>query len=275
MKIIFEEFDSLGNYLKTIDARPVNKVFSGEDLSSKTGSYHFTETGSYEEATELARIGYRDGLDELKAASIKTKHVESAPKNIPKAAIVGFTPHVPNAITGVPLSMINVAPTEQKAKVISILYYMGGSWQVDTESYIEAGKNVLNAIHTLETQGYRVALNVMTAYCEPSERALNSVQIKNWRQPSNLLKLSYPLIHPSFFRRHGFRWLETQPQLTDTRFRRAYGSPLDNTVGSNTQARRKWLTDQGLLKTNQFYTERFEAEKCSTEQLIERMGINT
>lgn len=274
MKIIYEHFDSLGRYLETIENRKPNRVFVGHELSSREGGRSFSLTGSYEEATELARTGYKEGLDKLKAANSKARHMGSAPKALPVTSVVGFAPHVPNAITGVPCSMIATQKVEQKAKVISILYYMGGACHVNAKEFVEAGKNILNVIYTLELQGYRVALNVLTNFCETSERALCSVQIKHWRQPSNPLKISYPLVHPSFFRRHGFRWLETQPELSDMSFPIGYGRPLEGVEGSNADARRRWLKEQGILQDGWFYTERDEARKNEADELIKVMGIN-
>lgn len=273
MKIIYEHFDSLGQYLDTIQARKVNRVFSGHSLHSEDRDYNFTLTESYEEANELARTGYKEGLDKLKAANSRARHMGSAQKALPVTSVVGFAPHVPNAITGVPCSMIATQKVEQKAKVISILYYMGGACHVNAKEFVEAGKNILNVIYTLELQGYRVALNVLTNFCEGSERALCSVQIKHWRQPSNPLKISYPLIHPSFFRRHGFRWLETQPELTVRDFTCGYGRPLEVVEGRNADARRRWLKEQGILQDGWFYTERDEARKNEADELIKVMGI--
>lgn len=273
MKIIYEHFDSLGQYLDTIQVRKVNRVFSGHSLHSEDRDYSFTLTESYEEANELARTGYKEGLDKLKAANSKARHTGSAQKALPVTSVVGFAPHVPNAITGVPCSMITTQKVEQKAKVISILYYMGGACHVNAKEFVEAGKNILNVIYTLELQGYRVALNVLTNFCESDERALCSVQIKHWRQPSNPLKISYPLIHPSFFRRHGFRWLETQPELTVRDFTCGYGRPLDNTEGRSVNDRRRWLKEQGILQDGWFYTERLEAKAHEADELIKLMGI--
>ena len=273
MKLIHEHFNSLGQYLDVIESRKPNRVFAGHSLHSSDRDRAFTLTDSYEEANALARIGYKEGLDELQAASRKTRHIGSIPKALPATSVVGFAPHVPNAITGIPCSMITTQKVEQKAKVISILYYMGGACHVNAKEFVEAGKNILNVVYTLELQGYRVALNVLTNFCENSERALCTVQVKNWRQPSNSLKISYPLVHPSFFRRHGFRWLETQPELTDQSFTIGYGRPLEVVEGRNADARRHWLREQGILQDGWFYTEREEARANEAEELIKVMGI--
>lgn len=275
MKLVVEKFDSLNQYLDVIKSRKPNAVFENEkELASESEGFSFTHTNSYSEADELARVGYKEGLDKLKAANNKTRHLGSTVKALPSTGVVGFAPHVPNAITGVPNSMITTQRVEQRAKVISILYYMGGSCRIGTNSFIEAGKNVLNVIYSLELQGYRVALNVITSFCANKERAFSIVQIKNWRQPSNPLKISYPLIHPSFFRRHGIKWVETTPELSDRGFLGGYGYPLDVSEGSTTDDRRKWLKDNGILQDGWFYTERKEAEDLDADELIEAMGIN-
>lgn len=273
MNLIIEHFESFNQYLEVIDNRKPNKVFADQTLASKDRDYKFTLTSSYQEASELARVGYKEGLDELQAANKKTRHIGSAPKALPATSVVGFAPHVPNAITGVPCSMITTQKTEQKAKVISILYYMGGSCRVDAHEFVKAGKNILNVIYTLELQGYRVALNLLTTFCTSNERALSVVQVKTWRQPSNPLKIAYPLVHPSFFRRHGFRWLETQPELTDRGFTDAYGCPLDVAEGKSADDRRRWLKEQGILQDGWFYTERIEARDNEADELIKVMGI--
>lgn len=273
MKLIHEHFDSLGRYLGVIENRKPNRVFTGQSLHSNDRDRSFTLTESYAEACELARDGYKEGLDKLQAVNRKTRHMGSAPKALPVTSVVGFAPHVPNAITGVPCSMIATQKVEQKAKVISILYYMGGSCNVNAKEFVEAGKNIMNVVYTLELQGYRVALNLLTCFCESNERALCTVQVKHWRQPSNPLKISYPLIHPSFFRRHGFRWLETQPELTERGFICGYGLPLERAEGSSADARRRWLKEQGILQEGWFYTEREEARRNEADELIKVMGI--
>lgn len=275
-KIIIEQFGSLGQFLDTISAREVNKVFSCRKncLGSNNPDYNFSLTHSYDEATSLARTGYKEGLDKLKAIDSKTRYIGKAPKAMPITSPIGFTPHVPNAIAGVPNSMISTHKVEQKAKVISLLYSLVDSGSADAKTFVKPGKNMLNLIYTLELKGYRVALNMLVEFIGERERAFGIIQIKNWRQPSNPLKIAYPLIHPSFLRRHDFRWLETQPNLTDDYFARGYGRPLHVTEGHCTADRRVYLRKIGVLQDNWFYTEKIEAEKYGPKELIEKMGIN-
>jgi len=271
--IIFEPFGSLAEYVEIIGKRKANKVFCNKDLSSEERDYDFTLTNNYEEATELAVNGYKDGLDQMMSANVRITHRESAPKNMPDVNVVGYAPHVPNAIAGYPMSMITKKPSEQKMKVITILYYMSAHCGTDANRFVVAGKKMLDVITTLETQGYRVGLNVMNTYTKSNEWAINSVQVKHWRQPSNPLKMSYALIHPSFFRRHGFRWLETNPELTDRGFPVGYGKALYDRYGSSMKRREEKLREIKLLEPNHFYIEFQYVYQNTTEEIIREMGI--
>ena len=48
------------------------------------------------------------------------------------------------------------------------------------------------------------------------------IVVKDYRQPMDLLKLSFPLTSPAMFRRFGFKWKETTP--FSTRTTSGYGS---------------------------------------------------
>ena len=272
-KAIIERFDSLASYASVIGKRTPNTVFSGRSLASKTGSESFTLTASYDDSLALMMTGYKEGLKNLTASQgTRVAHASRVAKNLPATDVVGYIPHIPNAIIGIPQSMISTKPTEQKAKVISILYDMGSSCGTDAEQFVAAGRKLLEVIMTLELQGYRVGLKILTSFCETSQKAFCIVKVKDHRQQSNPLKIAYPLLHPSFFRRQGFRWLETCPAITDRGFSSGYGHVLKyefQTVGE----RREYLRQQGVLELGCFYTEFEEADENSVEELIKKMGI--
>jgi len=272
--IIYEEFNSLAEYISIIGNREINKVFSNrEHLGSNYKDFEFSLTHNYEEATELALNGYKEGLDKMMSVNTRITHMEGRPKNIPSVNVVGYAPHVPNAIAGYPMSMITTQQSEQKAKVITIVYSMSAKEGINGNDFIVAGKKMLDVITTLETQGYRVGFNVIDSSTLEDEWAFYSIQIKHWRQPSNPLKISYALIHPSFFRRHGFRWLETNPEITDTDFTIGYGRALYDRYGRSMEERRDKLRELGILKQNQFYVEFQIVHKLSPERIIKELGI--
>ncbi len=59
------------------------------------------------------------------------------------------------------------------------------------------------------------------------------VTMKEFSQNLNLLKLAFPLIHPSMLRRISFRYLETMPAMKDTNYTNGYGYPLTFHFGNN------------------------------------------
>jgi hypothetical protein len=271
MDNVVEKFNSLTEFLNAIGKRKTNELFENEHLGSNTRSYDFTLTSSYEESVKLALKGYKEGLDKMMTAGLKISHMGKAKKHLPSVDVVGFAPHIPNAITGIPKSMINTCSVEQKAKVLTILYYSAEGYNVKAEDFIKAGKNMLNLITSLETQGYRVGLNCLITSCK-DQRATVSVQIKNWRQPSNPLKIAYPFLHPSFLRRNGFRWLETHPNITDSKFIPNYGYPIHLLLKSR-EERIKYYREIGVLQPDWFYVDMKDAVNRGVEELVELMGI--
>ena len=274
---VTETFNGVNEFLSVIGKRSPNNVFNGEVLESEQKDYEFTMTSSYEESEELMAKGYKDGLNDMqKSKSFKVDRTTNVRKNIPQTGIVGYAPHVPNAIAGVPQSMITQQMIEQRAKVLTIVYDGGASANVDAERFVSAGRHMLDLVQTLELQGYRVRVDIQFAFCKPKERAICRITVKNHRQPINPLKISYLLIHPSFFRRQGFRWLETVPELTEKGFLYGYGKPLRwhiDSNGASTEQIREFLKQHRLLGKDVFFTNFYEAENHSADELVELMGI--
>lgn len=232
MKYVNEHYETVKDFVDTIFKRKPNQVFARESLSSIDGSYGFTGTRTLQEALDLMKNGYREPLVKVKQSldkAIKSKGFADVPKKRPRNSVVGFVPHVPNSILNLPQSMINIEQTPMKAKVINIKYDMSINAGTDKDVIERAGIAVLNIVNFLELRGFRVNLDCMPFNGEVSnEFASVSIKLKDSRQPLDLLKLTFPLTHPSFFRRLGFRWLETVPELTSDSFASGYGRAIAN-----------------------------------------------
>lgn len=274
---VIETFNGVNEFLNVIGKRSPNVVFKGGELSSESGSQCFTMTKDYAESEQLMATGYKDGLNNLKKSKgVKITHASNVRKNIPQTGVVGYAPHVPNAIAGIPQSMISQRKIEQHAKVVTIVYDGGAHAEVEADRFVKAGRNLLDVVMMLELQGYRVRVDIQDAFCTNKEKAICRITVKNHRQPINPLKISYLLLHPSFFRRQGFKWLETTPELTNVTFIAGYGRPLYfqvNSDGASTDEIREYLTERGLLESGTFFTNFYEAEKHSAEELVKLMGI--
>lgn len=138
---------------------------------------------------------------------------------------VGYTPNVPNAIRGLPDSMISSRTESKKAKIIDVLVDAGLSANVKPKEIAKFGNEVLNYIQKLERQGYRVRLSVFAAFSEEysSKFYACKIQLKNERQPLAIKKLAYPLISCGMLRMLFFDWLETCPNSEYVNY---YGVPL-------------------------------------------------
>lgn len=277
--ISVERFEGVDAFIKAINNRPVNSVFKGQTCSSqRTKDKSFFGTETYDESISIMQSGYKEGLEMMNnSKGRKITAGSTASKNLPKAGIVGFAPHVPNAIAGIPFSMISTQRQTQKSKVINILYDCTESAFVKIDDFVKAGRNLLDLIVSLEGQGYRVSLDIMLCSCNRKHKQgfMMSVKVKDHRQPINPLKVAYALIHPSFFRRQGFRWLETSPVVTLANIADGYGCPMRYLTKDETTAScRELLKGEGLLDKETFFTNVDEAKKVTDiNDLAEKMGM--
>lgn len=220
MHEVYEEFKSISQMLEVLNRRPHNTT-SETDNSSNSDDYEFTGTHSYEEAENLIVNGdkklYEKIKDRLKVSrDIKT---DILPKRQIKNDIIGYAPNVPNAIMGLPNSMINIEKKPMKSKTVSILYSPTENCYISKEEFIKSGVAVLNVINSLELSGYRCNLkvflfngeNLMSG--EDREIFRCALQVKDYREHLDLLKIAFPFANASLLRRFGFRALETNPNI--------------------------------------------------------------
>lgn len=229
MKVIKEHFNSIDEMLKIINSRPNNKGMEFEHASTENGK-SFTGTSSYEEAVDLFRYGYKEILPQIKSGvSENLKRTEVRQRRRIENSVVGYAPNVPNAILGLPNSMINVKSIPQKVKAISLVVGITENAGTGTEEFIKSGIAALGVVNALELQGYRVNLKVACKVSRMSdERVFCTVTVKHYHDHLDLQKLCFPLAHPSMFRRFGFKWMETVPELTNTGWSCGYGQSYHN-----------------------------------------------
>lgn len=208
-----EVADDLGTRERT-DARFEDPFRVGR--SSFTGA-------TKEQAYTMLREGYQPVVDVL-----KTKMRISAKGQVKRfktySDVQGFAPIVPNAIMGLPKSMVNSSMKPIKTKVFDIYYEMTVPAFRDSKELIQAGQKMLGVILELEAQGYRFNL-----YCTQGYYSQNSgcdmlcVKVKSANQPMDLKRMSFPIAHTAFFRGIGFDWYSKFPKGT---YRDGYGHAI-------------------------------------------------
>lgn len=267
-KMVYEYFDSIRDFVSAITTRkPRNSYYNNShDPEQGKRGRGFFGTESFDAAMNLLKNGWEEPLDEIKKgvnANFKSNTVRN--KNLPRTGIVGYAPCVPNAILGLPNSMISTERTPTKTKVITIVYAISVTADITAKQLRKAGVNVLNIINNLELAGYRVRLNV-----EFVSTMINGVlhtvrvNVKDWRQPLDLKKLAFPIANPSAFRRMGWRWLETSPQTVSCDYGSSnFKEDYENAV--ETYKRRNLLPQNEYLITSYLCFESNHDETKITE----------
>lgn len=248
MNIIKEHFNSVHELLNILDARKNNKVMAHSD-ASETGSEDFTGTASYKEARELFEKGWEEPLEKIKTGlKTITSSVEVKRRRV-TTGVVGYAPHVPNAIQGLPNSMILTEMPVQKERAIAISYNISECAWVEADTFIKSGIAVLSVINTLELQGIRVKLSIaFFTSAQDDEYVYATVDLKDYREHLDLKKLCFPIVHPSMFRRFGFKWLETCEGLTNEGYAHGYGRAFEY----HKDGKAAKIYDEHLLADNEY-----------------------
>ena len=221
------EFDSLNEFESYITNTPLNETFRWQKLSSTNGSYSFTQTQSYEEATKLLKDGWSSMAQEItkKLNVIKNQVVNEHVQKI-LYDVVGFQASVPRYLQGIPTSMVNKKLVPVKQKVITLDKDISYNASIKTEQIIEASVQTLQLIKKIEAQGIRVNLNLVWGVAAGDTKEVAKIRLKSANERLNISKLSFPLVHPSMLRRLCFRYLEVAPTVTKS-YTWGYGAPLD------------------------------------------------
>ena len=220
-KVYMEEYNSISEFVQTINSRPQNPEITSKQ--SETGSFSFTGTHNYNEAENLLLHGWVEESEKLnemlKLKALKEKSVKNT------YDVAGFQCSVPRYLQGIPTNMINQKVVTKKQKVITITKNISYSAHVRKETIEEESIKVLQLVNSLESQGCRVILNVMIISKKENIIICNKVRIKNANERLNLSKVSFPMVHSSYLRRIMFRWIETFEYTTKS-FDDTYGSPV-------------------------------------------------
>ena len=193
-------------------------ILNGRDNASETGNKRFTGADNFEQAENLRRKGDKKSLSMLNDYKIKfDKYIQysNGYKIKQRNDIHGFVPIVPNAIIGLPLSMINQAREPKKVKGIDIFYNVSIRCGTSTEDIARKGAIMLSLIDALERKGFRVNLKVGSVCMKGNTVHGVITTIKHYDEPLNIRKLAYYLVNPSCLRRTFFKLKETIPELTD------------------------------------------------------------
>lgn len=220
------EFNSLKEFESYITNTPLNNSFQWAKLSSVNGSYEFTQTHNYDEATKLLKDGWENMAQELtkKLNVIKNQVMDAKVQKI-LYDVVGFQASVPRYLQGIPTSMVNKKLVPVKQRVITLNKDVSYNCGTTTEQIVEASVQTLQLIKKIEAQGIRVNLNLIWGVASGKTEEVIKICLKSANERLNISKLAFPLVHPSMLRRMLFRYLEVAPTVAGS-YTFGYGSPL-------------------------------------------------
>lgn len=221
------EFKGLDEFEQYITNTPLNSTFQWKSLASVSGSYKFTQTKNYEQATQLFKDGWNSMANELtKSLKVKQHQVENAQVQKVMFDIVGFQASVPRYLQGIPTSMVNKKLVPVKQRVITLNKDVSYNCGINTSDIVNSSVQVLHLIKKIEAQGIRVNLNLIWGCKAGDTKELIKIRLKSANERLNISKLAFPLVHPSMLRRLLFRYLEVVPTVTNS-YSFGYGKPMD------------------------------------------------
>ena len=206
-KDYLEKYESVNEFIKTLNERI--KSYKGEIYNP---SFKFCGTNSVDEANDLFDHGDKENADKVTAAKAKIKAQGKGyeTRNSLYNSPCGFMPIVPKVLAGDPQNMLAIKKQRYNStKVLNIAYNTTIGYQTSAEEIIETAAKVANVIASLEKNGYRV--NLYAFSCGKGKRdTVYSllVKIKDSGKYLDTLRIAYPLINPSFLRRHILAYLE-------------------------------------------------------------------
>lgn len=205
--ITIEQFGNFSELIETNDSRKRN---FGEARTSTNDRWSGC---SYEKAVDLLLHGWDEQIKEINQKISKVSRQGTALKMKQFNDVHGFVPIVPNAIKGIPQSMINMNLQPKKAKVIYITTDLGVACYVSTNDVIEYVKKLASKIIQLEKNGFRVRLTFYKSFNNYSANKSYALKmlLKNEYQPLDLKRILFALGHPAMFRRICFDWYERLP----------------------------------------------------------------
>lgn len=266
-----EIFESVAEFLYTLKKAKVNKSWKNrvcESMGDDSLFQEFTGTPNFEAAQSYLQKGYKEGVHQLERAKGTIKVSTVVERSKVELNVAGFSPCVPASIQGKPKTMYYTKKRRQVAPVVRLFYQRSVVSTVTNEEIIRAGANVLSLIRFLELHGVRVELYVCcvsrktAAWDSPINACI--VRVKTAAAALNTQLVSYPIIHPSFQRRHVFRWKETSKITVGTSS--GYGCSLKNAT--------RVLQAIGLLGKDSYYIDVDMAERAkSVEDLLLRVGL--
>lgn len=264
---VVEIFDNPIDFVETINKRDFNKTAKKNKLfvskDTDQGMYKFSGTHTYEEANNLLYSGVDTNIKELEEQiSLNLNGYDQTKKNNRKFDYVGGGYSLGRYLANSPACMIRQIKVKREKPTTTIIYNSSITCGTKVKEAIKVNSILLSAIKIIEQKGIKVNLYVVSANILDSQNVAVLVKVKDTKTPINLQTMSYVLVHPSYYRRHYFRWKETKEDIK--KLPSNYGRRI------STDEVREMLPQHKASKFISFY----DIEKMNLEQTINALCDN-
>lgn len=232
-----EVFSSLTEYQRALSTRVTNKVFAAANTHSHdTGAAaaRFSGSESYEDADHLLLGGYTPAITRI-AETMTANNTGNNTGEIQRRRRVysqaGGRIVVSRYLNDSPTPFARRLQRHAPACVLNIYIDSAFGSGTAAKEIQNTEANILSVLSALENSGTRLNIYAgATSYATTNKKTFArqtltaAVKIKDAGEALSVGAVAYPLAHPSFLRRHYFRWLETTttPKLSKN-FARNYG----------------------------------------------------
>ena len=262
-KNIICKWDSIFSFVDYCDTAKDNAVFKNSYKISQRKGGSWAGAESWEQAHDLLKNGDADSMGKVNEYFVKFTKQATATAPRFRAAVAGAVPVVPAYLAGSPKSMLARQQAKTRAKVLTVVYNVCADSEQDADVLARTGAKFLAAVNAIEKSGCR--LNIYMAVCSEKDRekVTFAVRVKTDGQRLNLMQIAYPLVNPSFLRRHYFKVIETNKKITSGYWPSTYGRPVHGTEGKDA------ITAAGMKFDT--YLDYYEAKNMDTAAIIKKL----
>lgn len=218
----FDIFESLGDFSRALNTRPVNALFKRKKVlpSQDADGYNWYGTPNYQTADKLLLNGDKENAAKIQTAlntRLRLNGGGCAPQNTLYNSVQGFAPNMGRLLSGHPENMLNIRRTmRDSSKVVTVIYNCSADGSYTAEDKIGGGIKALEAVCRLEKAGYRCNLYVGTINDDGCNNYSVFVKVKDAGKMLDVTRLAYTFVNPSFHRRHMFAWRERTARYEDS-----------------------------------------------------------
>jgi len=195
----------------------------------------FSQTATYAEALDLARKGWPEGLEQIRAQFTAIKAVLNVGDEMnSRLSDSGDDVEVGLFLDGDPEHWIEYPLMPKAHPVVKLIVSISASCGVSAETIFRKGAAIVAVVDGLEASGVRCEIEAdHTVNASPSGKGntyTNRIMVKRAEDSLDLDRIAFALCHPSMLRRLCFR---THELGTDAEWERrggkSYGYPEDPT----------------------------------------------